>query len=115
MGEVFRVVKIKPGQSIRAYKKFSGEIGAEMVKGDYIKAISEETDKAAYFAALVEKLGNPVAVFTKAKLLEKLLEADKALDKNHFFESLLSAADKVQDQMQKATVTVAALQPTPDN
>ncbi len=81
MSEVFRVVKPGPGQEIRAYKKFSGEIGAEMIRDEYIKA-------------LVEEIGNPFFVMTKNQLLEKLN----------------IAARSVQERMQSATVSVAGLQ-----
>lgn len=79
MLSVMRVVKTKSGQPIRAYKKFDGEVSAEMDRDDYIKALAEE-------------LGNPALVLTKKQMLEKLL----------------AAADAVQLKMQSATAAVVA-------
>lgn len=84
MSEVFRVVKKANGNSIRAYKKIDGEIGAEMEKADYIKELAEE-------------FGSPTFVMTKKQLLERLQ----------------SAADRVQAKMQHSTISVAALKVYP--
>lgn len=77
---VFRVVKMKPGVPVRAYKKFGGEIGAEIDKHDLIKAI-------------VEMVGNPTMLFTKQQLYDKI---DYAME-------------RIQANMQESTISVAGL------
>lgn len=77
---VFRVVKMASGQPIKAYKLFDDEIGAEMLKEDYI-------------SALAEAFGSPTFVLTKSQFLERLKKA----------------ADQVQMKMQEATVSVAGV------
>lgn len=77
---VFRVVKSRAGQPIKAYKRFDTEIGAEMLTGEYL-------------SALVAEMGSPTFVMTKNQLLTRMKEA----------------AANVQNQMQAATIAVAAL------
>lgn len=80
MSDAYRIVKLKAGSEIKAYKKFSGEIGAEMNHDDYINA-------------LIEEFGSPLTVLTRKQFSEKL----------HL------AANQVRDKMKKATTSVAGL------
>lgn len=77
---VFRIVKSAPGQPIRAYKRFSGEIGAEL-------------DSESYILQLAEVIGNPVGIFTRKQMLERLQEAARA----------------IQIKMQESTSSVAGV------
>jgi len=77
---VFRVVKVRPGVEVRAYKKFGGELGAEMAKEDFIKGLSE-------------LVGNPTMIFTKKQLFEKLM----------------AACEHLQANMQESTIMVAGI------
>lgn len=78
MSEVIRVVKTAAGQPIRTYKKFDGEIGADMERNDYLSALAEE-------------FGSPLLVLTKKQMLGRII----------------TSADAVQAKMQEATAAVA--------
>jgi len=80
MDGVFRVLKTKGGLPIKAYRTYTNMIGADMLMADYIKTLAQE-------------FGNPLFVLTRAQFEKRLNEA----------------AERVQEQMQKSTVAVAAL------